>query len=334
MKPVTYINHLFRTLLLLAAIGVILLALTGCPPRGQNTDTDNQPSTSEGQSEDPTAISQVAEEKIPDGPVRIAFVPSVEAGEIQLQLTEFDTKLSELLGHPVKSDVVLSYTACIEQMAAGHFEGAMLPTLAYVFAHERYGVRVVLKAVRNGSPTYRGEIIALAESPIQSIMDLKDRTMAFVEASSASGFLYPKTLLLSSGINPDTDLKEVTFVGSHNAVVEAVLQGRVDAGACYDDARTRFLETEPDIMEKTRVVAYTAAIPSDTFSLREDCTGPFYDRLVNALVQLSSEGKESVLFRIYQIEGLVPAVDSDYDPVRQMVQTLNLDLQTEVDKKE
>jgi phosphonate transport system substrate-binding protein len=129
-------------------------------------------------------------------------------------------------------------------------------------------------------------------------------------------------------------LKEITFVGTHNAVVEAVLQGRVDAGACYDDARTRFLETEPDIMEKTRVVAYTAPIPSDTFSLREDCTGPFYDRLVNALVQLGSEGKDSVLFKIYQIESLVPAVDSDYDLVRQMVQTLNLDLQSEVDKKQ
>jgi phosphonate transport system substrate-binding protein len=260
-------------------------------------------------------------------------VPSVEAGSIELELKEFDTKLGQLLGHEVESHVVLSYTACIEQMGAGHFEAALLPTLAYVFAHDRYNARVVLKAVRSGSPTYRGEIITRVDSGINSLQDLKGRTFGFVDPSSASGCLYPKTLLITSGINPDTDLAEVTYIGSHPAVVEAVLQGRVDAGACFDDARERLVETEQNIMQETKVVAYTPAIPSDTVTFREDCVGPFYNRLVQALVELSKEGKEGVLYRIYQIEELVPAQDTDYDPIRQMIQTLDLDLASEIDKK-
>jgi phosphonate transport system substrate-binding protein len=265
--------------------------------------------------------------------VRIAFVPSVEQGAIEMQLGEFDRKLSETLGHPVESSIVLSYTACVEQMAAGHFEAALLPPLAYVLAHDRYGVEVALKAVRRGSPTYRGEILARVDSGIDSLEDLRGRTFGFTDVSSTSGHLYPKTLLINSGIDPETDLAEVTFVGSqHSAVVEAVLHGRIDAGACFDDARTLLEETEPDVMESTKVIAYTPQIPADTVSLRADCVGPFYDRLVDALMALSREGENSALMRIYSIEELVPAEDSDYDPIRQMVTTLNIDIEAELEK--
>ena len=318
-------------LILLPFLVVILALLVGCPgkPDGAKIqkpgDSGAKTGNSPGEQAQPSGV-------IPEGPIRIAFVPSVESGPIDESVKEFDIQLTGLLGHPVQSTIVLSYTAAIEQMQAGRFEGAFLPPLAYVLAHDRYDVRVVLTAIRKGSPTYRGEIITRADSGINAIQDLKGKTFGFVEASSASGHLYPKTLLITNGINPDKDLKEVTFVGSHDSVVMAVLQGRIQAGACFDDARTRLLQTEPDVLEKTKVIAFTPAIPADTFSLRADCVGPFYDKLVGSLEQLGKAGKESVLFKIYEIEGLVPAQDSDYNPIRDMVKTLGLDLESEVSK--
>jgi len=263
--------------------------------------------------------------------VRIAFVPSVEQGQIELALKDFETKLGELIEHPVEADIVLSYTACIEQMAAGHFDAALLPTFAYVLAHERYGIEVRLKAVRNGSPTYRGQIITRVDSGIETLEDLRGKTFGFTEASSASGYLYPKTLLMSNGIDPDVDLAEYTFVGNHPTVVQAVMQGRVDAGATFDDARLRLLDTEPTVMDEVKVIAYTPGIPSDTVSLRPDLHGDFWDRVIDALIELSREGEDSVLFRIYEIEELVPAEDADYDPIREMVETLDYDIEAELE---
>lgn len=301
-----------------------LLMFAACAPRDADTNAGEEPTPRE------IAVGEL--EGAPEGPVRIAFVPSVEQGAIEMQLGRFDKGLAELLGHPVESSIVLSYAACIEQMAAGHFEAALLPSLAYVLAHDRYDVRVALKAVRHGSPTYRGQIITRIDSGIDTLEDLRGRTFGFTDVSSASGHLYPKTLLINSGIDPDTDLAEVTFVGSqHAAVIEAVLHGRIDAGACFDDARTLLEETEPQVMQETKVVAYTPQIPADTVSLRADCVGPFYDRLVQALMELSREGEESPLMSIYTIEELVPAEDTDYDPIRQMVTTLNIDIEAELE---
>ncbi len=293
-------------------LGIFLL---GCPaPPADNGDTTEPDSSG-----------------APDGPVRIAFVPSVEQGQIEQQLGDFETRLGELIGHEVEAAIVLSYSACIEQMAAGHFEAALLPSLAYVLGNERYGVKVVLKAVRNDSPTYRGQIIVRTDSDIDSLEDLVGRTMGFTEAPSASGHLYPKTLLLSSGIDPDVDLAEYTFVGSHTAVVQAVLQGRLDAGATYDDARLRLIETEPSVMDDLKIIAYTPGIPSDTVSLRGDLEGEFWDGFIEAMMEMSLEGEGGALYMIYEIEELVPAEDTDYDPIRQMVQTLEYDIESELE---
>jgi phosphonate transport system substrate-binding protein len=312
-KSTRYLTILLTTA---ASLAVVCLTLTGCPSSGGGSRNGGEPPAVSGGG------------GAPEGPVRIAFVPSVEQGQIELSLGEFESKLAELIDHPVKANIVLSYPACIEQMAAGHFEAALLPAFAYVLAHDRYDVRVVLKAVRKGSATYRGEIITRVDSGINTLEDLRGRTFAFTEASSASGCLYPKTFLIANGIDPDVDLAEYGFVGgSHPAVVEAVYQGRFDAGACFDDARLRLLETEPDVMEEVKVIAYTPDIPSDTVSFRAGLEGPFYDRLTQGLIELSKEGEEGPLYAIYEIEELVPAQDSDYDPIRQMAETLNYDIE-------
>lgn len=307
---------------LLLIAGILMLFLTGCP--GGETQAPEPENGTPPDSENPLTYA-------PINPVRIAFVPSVEVGGIETHLDEFDAEISEILGHPVESAVVLSYTACIEQMAAGHFEAAMLPSSAYIMAHDRYDVQVRLKAVRDGSPTYRGQILTHVDSGIESLEDIVGRTFGFTEAASTSGHLYPKTLMMQNGIDPDTDLAETTFIGSHQAVVLAVLNGRVDVGATYDDARERLLGTEPTVMEQTRVIAYTEGIPSDTVSLRADCDNPFYDRFIEILMEISQEGEDSAFFTIYEIEELVPAEDSDYDPIRVMVETLGYNIEADLD---
>ena len=314
-----------RTFIITAIAASMCFALLGCPANNQPSDNDNQPATN-GDS-----ASGVEDTGVPDEPVRIAFVPSVEQGQIEMSLEEFDSKLADLIDHEVESDIVLSYTACIEQMAAGHFDLALLPAFAYVLAHDRYDVEVRLKAVRDGKATYRGQIITRIDSGIDTLEDLEDRTFGFTEASSASGYLYPKTFLISQGIDPDTDLAEYLFIGNHPMVVEAVFQGRVDAGACFDDARLRLIDTEPQVMEEVKVIAYTPDIPSDTVSFRAGLEGPFWDRVTDALIELSQEGEESALYEIYEIDELVPAENSDYDPIRQMVETLDYDIEAELD---
>src|SRR5207244_6062947 len=92
------------------------------------------------------------------------------------------------------------------------------------------------QSIIDGSSTYRGIIVTRKDSGIKSIADLKGKRFAFVDPKSASGYVYPRAMLIEKGIDPETFFSETIFAGSHDRVIAAVLNRRVDAGAIYDGA--------------------------------------------------------------------------------------------------
>lgn len=269
-----------------------------------------------------------------DNPVVMAFVPSTEAEGVITSGEELAKLLGDKCGLSIKPLVATSYVGIVEALGAGQVQAAWLPPMAYVFAHERNGAEAVLKVVRHGKPTYRGEIVVLKGSPAQDLAGLKGLRIAFAEQASASGHLYPRALMLENGIDPDKDCAEVQYAGSHDAALLALVNGTADAAACFDDARTQLAEsTVPDILAKTRVLAYTKDIPADNVAFARDLPAEIAGKLSAGLLALAADEQgKKVLFDLYEIEGLVPATDADYAPVRSMAQVLGLDVEEEVKK--
>ena len=52
-----------------------------------------------------------------------------------------------------------------------------------------------LASLRQGSKTYRSQVVVRADSGITSIDQLRGKKFAFVDPASASGFLFPNALL-------------------------------------------------------------------------------------------------------------------------------------------
>jgi len=309
------------------AIGLMML-LAACNRPAGDTGT----ASGAGEAKAPTAKPTV-EIGTARKPVVMAFVPSTEMEKIVEGAKPLMKLLEEKTGLKFKDYVATSYIGVVEAMGQGHVHVAWLPTLAYVLAHQRNGAEVVLKVVRGGKDTYYGLIFTRTDSGINTLEDLKGRTFAFVEEASASGHLYPRALLLQHGIDPDKDLARYMFAGGHDSAVLAVYKGNVDAGAMYDDARDKFKDTMPEIFQETKVIGKTDPIPSDTVAVARDLPPEIVAKIVQALMEIvSDEQTKHVLYDLYDIEGLVPAKDSDYDSVREMANVLDLDLEKEVGK--
>ena len=259
-------------------------------------------------------------------PVRMMFVPSGEAQTILKGGEEIARRLQKITGLHFKTAIATSYAAVIEAMGAGKVDIGWLATFSYVLAKQKYDVDLLLIVVRFGSPFYRGQIVTHVDSGIKTLADLKGKKFAFVDPASTSGHLYPKTLLLSNGLNPDRLFAQSRFAGSHNAVILSVLKREVDAGATYDDARAAVAKIYPEVFTQLRVIAYTKDIPNDTVSARKGLDPAIKQKIKNGLVQLSKtpEGGK-VLKRLYGISGLMD-FDAFFDPVREAGRLLNLDL--------
>ena len=260
-------------------------------------------------------------------PIRMMFVPSGDAQVIVKGGQEVAKLLQKETGLHFKTSVATSYAAVIEAMGAGKVDIGWLATFSYVLAKDKYDVELLLVVQRFGSPFYRGQIMVRADSGINSLDNLQGKRFAFVDPASTSGHLYPKTLLLSKGLDPKTFFGKTIFVGSHNAVVLSIYKGEVDGGAAYDGSRAAVAKSYPDVFEKIKVLAYTKEIPNDTVSVRKELPEGLKVKLRNGLKKISDSPKGSkILKRLYGISGLMD-LDGLFDPVREAGRLLDLNLE-------
>lgn len=272
--------------------------------------------------------------------IRMYFVPSTEADVVLASGKQIAELLEKRTGYKFEVAVPTSYAAVIEALCADKADVAWLATFAYVLANQRCGVEARLTTVRFGLSTYRAQIITLSDAerekkglkPIKTLEDLNGAKFAFTDPVSTSGNLFPRAMLLDAGVK----LGEEIFAGGHPQVVLAVYNGDVDAGATFwspirpdgtiGDARRNVMEQYPDVEQRVKILRLSNEIPNDTVSFRKTLPQEYKDRIVTAILEMAKtpEGVD-LLGKLYNITGLVPAVDSDYDVVRRMGETLGFD---------
>ncbi|MCK4872369.1 MAG: PAS domain S-box protein [Phycisphaerales bacterium] len=114
----------------------------------------------------------------------------------------------------------------------------------YVCLESRHGVSRIatLKNRVDGhlAITFASVVFRLADrSDILSLADLKGKTFMAVKENSFGGWLMAWREMKEKGIDPREDFAELRFGGTHDAVVQAVLSGEVDAGSVRTDTLER-----------------------------------------------------------------------------------------------
>jgi len=262
-----------------------------------------------------------------ENPIVWAFVPSGEMQRVAAGARDVADMLHAKTGLYFDTIVATEYAGVIEALSADPPKAHMasMATFAYILAADRGAARAALVALRFGSPTYNGQFIVRAGSGIRKVADLKDKTFARPDPLSTSGWIIPMLTMRAEGIKPESDLKQIVDVGSHEGVVAAVYNGEADAGATYVDARTRLEKDLPDVMAKVRVVKITVDIPNDGVQLSPSLSQEKQDLIVEALLEIADTEKgKAALHKAYQWEALEKHDDSFYDPFRQILQASGL----------
>lgn len=264
-----------------------------------------------------------------ENPIVWAFVPSGETQTVTTGAEELSGLLTDETGLYFDVLVTTEYAGAVEAMCADPAEAQMgsLNTFSYILANERCGVVSELVAVRYGSPTYNGQIIANVDSGIQSLEDLDGATFCRPDPLSTSGWIIPMLTMRAAGIDTEADI-EVVDAGSHDAVVTAVYNGECDAGATFVDARGNIEEDSPDVMEVVQVIDTTADIPNDGVQFMPGMDEELKSQITNALLAISEteEGQEA-LDTAYSWAGLEEHGDDFYDPFRQVLEASGMSIQ-------
>jgi len=257
---------------------------------------------------------------------KFGFTPVLSEREMRNEFEPLMTYLSDALGQKVVLYVAKDYGDLRTQMEAGVVDIGSFSPFAYVDAARGGRIRIIAQSILEGSATYRGIIVARKDSGLKTVADLKGKRFAFVDPKSASGYLYPRAMLLEKGIEPATYFKTTTFAGSHDKVIAAVLAGAADAGSIYEGALGVAQRSGVPVENLVTIIS-TEPIPHDAIAVRLGLDDALVKRIQLALINLdqSEAGRRVIAHSKKKLTGHVPAEDSLYDVVRRTAKLAGLE---------
>lgn len=261
----------------------------------------------------------------PQGPIptKLVYVipPDDDITVLEKQWTPFVEYLSGELGKPVELIIGADYAAVVEAMKYGHADVATCGASGYVIASGEIDIEPLVAEVMTstGLPSYQAYMITRSDSGINDPTDLEGKSFAYTDVGSTSGYLMPTYIFTKLGVT----IGKEYFGGAQYAVIEAVLNGTVDAGSIAEQYWRQgikegvFTESELDII-------YTSdPIPGTATWVRKDMDPTLKQMITEAMINVPKEVMDAT-GRGEDISGYAVVTDADYQVIRDLRETLGL----------
>lgn len=205
----------------------------------------------------------------------------------------FIKHMSKVTGKKVAFFPVQSNAAQLEAMRSGRLHVAGVNTGANPVAVTCAGfVPFAIMGAADGRFGYEMEIIVPADSPIQSLADLKGRTLAFTAKTSNSGFKAPSALLKSEfGLEAEKDYK-VAFSGKHDNSVLGVANKDYEAAAIANEVMNRMFDRKVVDRAKIRTIYKSETFPTTGYGYAHNLHPVLAAKIRQAFFTFPWEGSE------------------------------------------
>ena len=237
--------------------------------------------------------------------------------------------LQKSTGYKIRQVFPKSFDEHIRMVRLGEIDISFSNPMVYVKLAESGAFAFARIVETSGHPDFRGQVITRTDNDqIKTITDCKGKSWIAVDPSSAGGFIFPLGLFEKNGLTL-SDFKEVSFASGAGAqqekVVHAVYAGNYDIGTIREGT-LNVIRGDIDV-NKIRILAHTRPYPSWVYAARKGLDQQIIKKIANAMFALDKNSPQtaSILYRA-KIAGIISAKDSDFDPVRSLMQRIGGEL--------
>lgn len=239
--------------------------------------------------------------------------------ELRRAFSDFVTVMEELTGLDVTFYPVADRTIAAAALEAGDVDIVLAGPTEYLFMKSRLDVQPIAGIER---AEYFAVVIVPANSPAQSLTDLRGKTIAFKDPGSTSGHVVPTAMFLDAGMTEGTDYRgplvdrlrfEMMYAGDAYGMVGGIRDFR------------RVEEQQPG---KYRILAQSETLPLDIIVARPGLPADVIENLREQMVTHGERIMDAILSpgerTKYVGAKIVPVSDSDYNRMREVHLLLNL----------
>lgn len=251
-------------------------------------------------------------------PIILGIHPYLAATEIHKRFTPLAEHLAKKLDRQVNIHIESSYDSHVNTVGTGKVDIAFMGPAPYIILVDKFGKRPLLAAfATKAGKSFRGVIVVRKESPTTTLSQLRGKTFAFGPPPSTMSYLVPRFMLLEAGIDLP-QLGTTKFLNNHENIALSVLAGNFEAGAMKEDIFKQYEK------EGLRTIAVSDPMPDHLFVARANLPDDLVRTITTTMLTLqdSEDGRQILAAMQNNLVALVPAQDSDYDPLRKVLATL------------
>ena len=257
--------------------------------------------------------------------LRVTAIPDESPTELNRKFEPLGKYLESKLGMKVEFTPVTDYAAAVETLVNKKIDLAWFGGFTFVQSSVRSNGKTLPLVQREEDAVFKSVFITSKDSGISKLDDLKGKTLSFGSQSSTSGHLMPRSYLLAAKIDPDKDLKRISFSGAHDATIAAVASGKVDAGALNVSVWNKFVEDKKVDPAEVRVFYTTPAYFDYNWTVHADMPAALREKITRAFLDLdpaTPQGAE--ILKLQRAARFIPTRVENYNGIKTAAENAGL----------
>jgi phosphonate transport system substrate-binding protein len=242
-------------------------------------------------------------------------------------LAELCIYASAACGEKFIPHIASSYRSLGRGLETGTIGLAWLPPILAVDIEDKGVGAVLALPARKGMASYHTAFITRRGGP-RTLAECAGKSVAWVDQESASGYMIPRLHLASLDHDVANFFSRETFVGTHPAVVEAVLAGRADVGVTFINfeqgtkniQNAGWTDADGRSDRPVQIIETAGPIPNDAIVASMKVPTTVRSALTRWLLDIRSDEKE-LFQRLVRATEFKIIPKSHFDPLKHMVRT-------------
>ena len=256
--------------------------------------------------------------------LKMVFVPASEKGDDKDYVNLINI-IGDLTGIEITPIRVTDYNAAVEAVRANRAQIAWYGGKTYIQAAEIADVEAFAAGVRKGDSdaSYFAYFVVPADSKLQTLEEIKGKTLALNTIGSTSGDLIPQVELMKVGLsvkNKD-DFENVFYAGSHDACLMAALNKHADVcGMSSRNFDARILDGTFKL-EQVRIIHRSNPVPPPPLAYSKKLPIEVRNKIKQATLEAHKYG--TIGGYGGEMSHYIEVTDADYDLLREVDRLLS-----------
>ena len=229
-------------------------------------------------------------------------------------------KLTKELGEPVKLVVAKNFKEFWKGAKAGKYDLVHYNQYHYLLSHKEKGYKVIAVNEEFNNSTIAGSLSVRKDSGINSITDLKGKTILFGGGKKAMGsYIAPTSALMKAGLVAGKDYTVKFSKNPPSAVIGVYNKAADAAGAGNVILKVKGVTKKVDVSQM-KFLAESEKFIQLPWAVKSDMPKDKVDKIQNIMTSLKKT--DPGVLKAAKVTNFVKASDSDFAKVREIVKSV------------